>query len=168
MKAAAALCVCAICLWAGLAQRHRLSKRVRVCVQIRLLLVQLRARVLAGEPLPVLVHTLAGMQELDVLTFLQLCDALLSAGIDLPGAWTQASQAFLREGSVDPEIAAFLPGVGRMLASGSGEQISSTLDIYATVCARCLAEARRKLAQDGKLCVQIGAGAGALLAILIL
>ena len=168
MRAAAALCVCAVCLWAGLAQRRQLSRRVRVCAQLRLLLVQLRARVLAGEPVPALLCALAEMRELESLTFLHVCSERVAAGADLPGAWAEAAQTFLTECQAEPEIAAFLPGVGRLITSGSSGQIAATLGVYDAVCARCLDEARRKLARDGKLCVQLGAGAGALLAILIL
>ena len=168
MRVFSALAVCGGCVWTGLAIRRDLARRARVCAQIRLLLTELRTRAVIGEPILSLVQSLSEEKELRTLSFLSDCCSYCRADEDFPAAWAHAARDFLQSGCVDGEIASFLPQIGRLLTVGNGERLASMLGAYEDVCARRLAAARQKLATGGKLCVQIGVGAGVLLGILIL
>ena len=169
MRALSALAVCGACVWGACAYRARLHRRVRMYVQLRMLAAHLRTCCLdRREPIPGLIRSLARSPDFAALEFLAACEENHQAGRSLPSVWQEAAARFAQEKRLEPEIAALLPGMGNVLCGGSAAQIDACLQTFAQAAERSLQRSRRQLAENGKLCVQIGAGAGILLAILIL
>ena len=169
MRVFSALAVCGACLYAGIATRRRLSRRARMISQLRALSIRLRARCVQGrEPVPAVVRALAREKDADALPFLADCVRRCCAGAGFPDAWEAAAQTFLCARKTDGEIAALLPRLGVLLAGGNADEISAVLDSFTDACTRAFTSAQERATTAGKLCVQVGAGAGILLGILIL